>query len=170
MIHHIRKFLAASALATLPFAALAGDRTVDFAKGDPVMAEAVAAARESLPAFLAHAFSADGTALREAQLKVAIPMTDAHGDENIWVEGLTRTGEAQFTGRLANEPNYLGALHLGSEVGFTSDQIRDWGLSDRTTGKLYGHYTTRVVIEHLEPEIRSRIEDRLAKPPLPKGW
>ena len=69
MIHHILKILAASALAALPFAALAGDRTVDFAKGDPVMAEAVAAARDTLPAFLTHAFSADGTALREAQLK-----------------------------------------------------------------------------------------------------
>ena len=117
-----------------------GDPVTEFAPGDVVMNAAIAEANATLPLFLTYGFT-DPTAM----LKVAMPMVTTNADEIIWVEGLSRTATG-FAGYLANAPVDLGALRRGDYVEFEASQINDWGLRS-ADGRLYGHYTTRVIAD-----------------------
>jgi len=120
-----------------------GDPVTYFDRTDEVMNAAIAEARATLPVFLSQGFTTDGFGLPTTMLKVAIPVASGDGNEIIWVDGLSRTSRG-FAGYLANAPVDLGALQLGDYVEFSQAQINDWGIQS-PNGRLYGHYTTRVI-------------------------
>lgn len=149
--------------------ALAGDEITQFSPDDPKMNAAIGEARKTLPSFLGYAFASGNTAPANTSLKVAFP-TQNDGHEIIWVDSLQRSGANAFKGKLANAPNWLPGKKRGSPVRFTADQIRDWNLADPATGKLFGNYTTRVMLPHLPADQRQQIKSILTSKPLPKGW
>ena len=138
-----------------------GDKVVNFADSDAKMSAAIAQARKTLPVFWKH-LQAHPEMADSNSLKVALP-ADGGGHEHIWVSHIQAKGD-QITGRLANEPNGLPGMSLGSPVTFKQDQISDW--TYKKDGKLYGHYTTRIVIEHIDPAEAAQVRAVLSENPV----
>jgi uncharacterized protein YegJ (DUF2314 family) len=138
-----------------------GDEVVNFAGGDAEMNAAIAAARKTLPVFWKH-LEAHPEMAEDHSLKVAMPV-DGGGREHIWVGHIQAQG-GKITGQLANAPDSLPGLKLGSPVSFTQDQISDWSYTKG--GKLYGHYTTRIVIKHIDPAEAAQVRAMLSENPV----
>ncbi|MEM9709001.1 MAG: DUF2314 domain-containing protein [Pseudomonadota bacterium] len=141
-----------------------GDQVVVYEGTDLTMNEAQDEALRSLPDFLAHKLDADS-----AMLKVAFPVSNAQGNgfEVIWVGAVQRDGES-FAGNLANAPVDIDA-NLGDIVEFSQDMIRDWTYRGGD-GKLYGNYTTRVMLSSLAKDQADQIAAALSASPLPTAW
>lgn len=170
----MRLFLATLLVWALPHISVAGDETVQFDADDPLMTAAVSAARETLASFLDHTRGNGAWLHPDAEMKVALHTTVAARQlydvavEIIWVSDIKRNGK-NFTGRLANAPNMLGDLQFGDQVSFTQAQIRDWSLPG-ADGRMFGHYTTRVVLDRLPPEQAAGYREYLSENPAPSGW
>jgi len=145
-----------------------GDAVVDFANGDPDMAAAMMAARETLPLFLDKITDSAGNGVGNSSVKVAFDIGD-QSTEVIWVSAFQWDGDTQMTGRLANQPNYMGDLNAGDEVTFTTDMINDWALT-AADGTMWGHYTTRVIVPQLDEETANALNAMLSTEPVPADW
>jgi len=139
---------------------------VVFVAGGSSMSDAIHAAQSHLPQVFAAVMDADGKAHPALSLKVAFPVGD--GEEVIWVSKVKHTGK-RFTAVLANQPMYLEDLMAGDEVTFDKEMIADWGLVG-DGGKLFGHYTTRVLLETMPADQAAQIRALLTPAPLPAGW
>lgn len=128
------------------------------------MNAAIANAQASLEVFEA-AFAADKLTDDAFSVKVAIP-TDPDLDgptvEYIWVSLLTLDA-GQGSGVLNNQPAFFRA-NRGDFVTFRRDQIGDWQF--HRNGVRYGHFTTRVLLDHLEPDTAARIRATLSATPM----
>ncbi len=163
----MKHFLAVFAFALLtPIAGLAGDDVVQFGQQDPEMQAAIAEARVSLPQFLANTKGPDGQSVQGAGLKVEFN-AETDQSEVIWIVPFAERGEG-FVGILANEPTAMPGQHAGDMVEFTEAQIADWTYS--ADGKLYGNYTTRVMLPHVDEATRTQLNQVLAENPVPDGW
>ena len=136
----------------------AEDKVVNFGEDDAEMNAAIAAARKTLPVFWKHLQAKPDEA---SSLKVGLATSNGH--EHIWVSDIEAKGD-KITGRLANDPDNLPGLKLGSPVSFTESQISDWAYAKN--GKLYGHYTTRVVIKHIDPAEAAQVRAMLSENPV----
>jgi len=136
-----------------------GDNIVDFAGDDAEMSAAKLRARQTLPTFWRHLASHPEM---EHDLKVGMPTTGG-SLEHIWVGDIKDEGN-KIAGRLVNDPVDLAGLSMGSPVTFTRDQITDWAYVK--DGKLYGHYTTRVVVKHLDPAEAAQLNAMLSQNPV----
>ena len=143
----------------------AADHTISFANDDPAMNEAQEEARGHLDRFLATVMQDNGVARGDAAIKVAMP-TDA-GHEVIWVTPFA-IHNGTFLGRLANEPQEIPG-HAGDTVHFSRGQVRDWSFMgpDR---RIYGSFTTRALLPHLDPNQAEEIAAILSDNPLPTDW
>jgi uncharacterized protein YegJ (DUF2314 family) len=135
-----------------------GDEMVKYAAEDAAMNAAVAEAKTSLPLFLARLDA--GQIQATDGLKVGFPVDNGH--EHIWVNQIARKGD-QLTGTLANEPNWMPGLHQGSPVTFAPELVSDW--SYEKGGKLWGNYTTRVMVPSLAPEEAEAVKANLSDTP-----
>ncbi|MEO1240104.1 MAG: DUF2314 domain-containing protein [Pseudomonadota bacterium] len=142
-----------------------GDPVTLFDDADATMNAAISEAVATLPIFLANAMTTDGFGLPSAMLKVAMPTVSGGGDEIIWVEGISQTSTG-FAGYLANAPVDLGPLRHGDYVEFQAAQINDWGIRS-PSGRLFGHYTTRVIAGLPG---NAHIWDLLEPSPIPPDW
>lgn len=88
--------------------------------------------------------------------------TKGGGTEFIWAEPLSHSDQ-EIVARLANDPVHLGNLSFGSVVHVAPSLIADWCYEKN--GKLYGHYTTRVLLPRMTPEERAEASN-LAPTPL----
>lgn len=120
-----------------------GESTVVMVKtGDPRMRAAIAAARRTLPQFLALVDSPPaGT--REYTFKYPLG-----GWEHIWVDHVAHRGDT-LTGRLANVPEQEG-YRQGQRVTVPIGEVSDWAYRD-AKGVMQGHRTTRVLLPRLDP-------------------
>ncbi|SFK19984.1 YegJ family protein [Caulobacter sp. UNC279MFTsu5.1] len=139
-------------------AVAAEDQIVNFGADDAEMNAAIAAARKTLPVFWNHLRTKPG---EPSSLKVGLATSNGH--EHIWVSDIEAKGDT-ITGRLANDPDNLPGLKLGSPVTFTRAQISDWAYEKN--GKLYGHYTTRIVIKHIDPAEAAQVRAMLSENPV----
>ena len=141
-----------------------------FANTDQAMFMARSQARQTLPQALRTATISNGGLSSSLTLKVAIPVgRKSSGDtEVIWVGNLTRRSN-DYTGNLQNEPSEILNKKGGSRVRFSYDQISDWALPG-SDGRLYGHYTTRVMLGDLPASTRQQIERLLQPVPAPSNW
>lgn len=121
-------------------------------EGHPEMAEAAANARAALPEFRRLLASPAGMA--NFAIKVRFPVPGG-GSEHIWVEDLEPRGSG-FFGKLANRPENLHGLVLGSTVDVTEDMISDWAYS--RDGVYHGHFTTKVLLPRMNRRMRERVE------------
>jgi len=157
---------------------LTGAVSAQQASGDPVtsvatdneeMNAAQDTAQESLPLFLANVIAENGVALEGAGLKVAFPISGANNAEIIWITPFKWDGGSSFVGVLANQPNWMEGLNIGDTVNFSSDMIRDWSWIS-TDGKLFGNFTTRVMIPLMDDETAASMTQVLSDPAIPSDW
>lgn len=161
-----KTFCLSAAIALSATFALAGDPVINFADDDPEMNAAISKARNSMELFLQHATDASGTGLQGSLVKAALK-TD-YGFENIWIQNFKRHANGQISGELANEPNDLPGKHLGDRVTFDPSALRDWSLW--IDGKLYGNYSTRVMLPRMDETTRQDLSEILSNAPIPADW
>ena len=146
--------------------AIAGDTTIEYADNDNAMNAAQSQAQDTLPKFFQRVLSDDGHLLQDAGVKVAVP-TSNDGLEIIWVSPFMKENNG-FVGLLANDPESFEG-QVGDPIAFSADQVRDWYVFG-DNGKMYGNFTTRVMLADMSPELASQIQDMLAPAPLPDTW
>lgn len=158
--------LATGLMANAGPASEAGDPVIDYALHDATMTEAQNAAGASLHQFLNAALDGEGASRPDTGLKVAFQTADGR-TEVIWVAPFVRH-EDGFTGLLANEPMYMPNA-AGELVTFAPDAIRDWYLLGED-GRMYGSFTTRVMLARMSPARADAIRNYLSEAPLPDTW
>lgn len=113
------------------------------------LSAATAQARAHLGYFWTHEQAPTDTEY-DFRLKVSLPRTDGQkGDAWVWVESIAREGDT-LSGQLAAETPELAGIKKSDVVEFTEPQIVDWAFISGV--KLYGHYTTRVMLPRLPPD------------------
>ena len=132
------------------------------------MREAEATARAQLDLFLSNVVTAEGVAHEQAAVKVAIPTDDGNA-EIVWITPFAMLGGGQFVGILANAPRNIQESEEGDAVHFDHAQVRDWSFVGQDD-KLYGSYTTRVLLPHLNSAQAEQIGAYLSDAPLPADW
>lgn len=136
--------VAAAGPAALPVRAQ--DPTYDYRTGDPEMGSAIDTARGNLERFREDFRGQRG---EHFVVKVAIPIKGVNGREHIWMNLDTIDGDS-FVGHLANDPQRLAPLVKGSPYRAGSAMISDWGYV--RDGRMYGNYTTRVMLKRIPAE------------------
>ena len=125
---------------------------VEVAAEDVAMERAVAAAKASLPVFVARLRSpraGDGS----FAVKVAVPRADG-GAEHVWL-GRVAVGADSLRGTLDNDPEALPGWRIGDRVTAPRSAVTDWMFVER--GVLRGAYTTRVLLSRMTPDARRRL-------------
>jgi len=113
------------------------------------LSAATLAARAHLPFFWMHEQAPSATEY-DFRLKVSLPRKDGQpGKAQAWLEMVARDGAA-LSGQLAAATPELAGLKQGDVVAFSEPQIVDWAFFSGE--KLYGHYTTRVMLPKLPIE------------------
>jgi uncharacterized protein YegJ (DUF2314 family) len=115
---------------------------VNVRTSDPKMNAAIAAARRTLPKFLA-LLADPPVGTRDYTFKYPL-----EGWEHIWVDHVERRGDS-LTGRLANIPEQEG-YRLGQRVTVPISAVSDWAYRD-ANGVMQGHRTTRALLPRLDP-------------------
>lgn len=101
--------------------------------------------------------------------KVALPVNNPDVQaEMIWVDQIRRKGQI-FEARLAGYPHHMPGMRMGDTVEFFLDQIADWAVQ-AVDGRYYGYYTTRVLIQSMEPQRAAKYRATLVENPIPPQW
>ena len=153
-----------------PVTVLADGPIVLWPDSDPEMAAAFQNADDTLALFLDNTLDRRGIATDYNSLKVAFAVNAPDmAVELIWVSQIHQISDSNYEGRLDNYPQHITGKHYQSRVTFTRDQIRDWGHLS-FDGKLYGHYTTRVLLTSMPREKALEVQQILSKDPIPANW
>ncbi len=165
----LKSLAIATALAAAPLVALAGqgDPTIDYDKLDVRMNAAQDEARSHLDQFFANVLDANGIGQQGSGLKVAFPIGE-ESYEVIWVSPFGMK-DGQLVGILANEPREMDGHAAGDRVMFDRDQVRDWYFFG-ADGKMYGSYTTRVMLPDMPEDTAAQVSEMLSDAPLPADW
>lgn len=162
--------IGATFLANIGAGASADDAgpVVTLQAGHAAMSDAEAAAQRHFAKFLSHVLKPDGATLEGAAVKIAVPTGDGHA-EVIWVTPFAKTSEDGFLGVFANAPREIPGASAGDAIAFDRAQIRDWSFVGQDT-KLYGSFTTRVLLPHIPREQAAQIAALLSELPVPQDW
>ena len=109
-----------------------------------------------------------GSAEEGAAVKIAVPTGNGHA-EVIWVTPFAQTTENAFLGVFANAPQAIPSAKAGDAIVFEKSQVRDWSFMGADT-KLYGSFTTRVLLPHIPREQAAQIASVLSDLPIPSEW
>ena len=122
---------------------------------DPEMNGAMALARKTMPEFTKAFRSADPN---NKDFSIKVKFGDDKSGEHIWVGDLQYT-PAGYTGVIANVPEATPGLSMGDTVQIEPGNISDWMYLDNKH-KLYGSYTTRVLLKRMSPEERKQFDEQ----------
>lgn len=136
--------------------------------GHLAMSDAEAAAQRHFDRFLMHVLKPSGQTLESAAVKIAVPTGNGHA-EVIWVTPFAQTTENAFLGVFANAPQAIPSAKAGDAIVFEKSQVRDWSFMGADT-KLYGSFTTRVLLPHIPREQAAQIASVLSDLPIPSEW
>lgn len=145
--------------------AVADGAEVNAAAGGADLTHAHAEARIHLDRFLDRVMQENGTARGDAAIKVAV--LTASGLEEFWVTPIARYGE-----RLSGRPtsaNRAIAAKAGTTIEFSPHQVRDWSYTG-TNRRLYGNFTTRALLQHLDQNRATEVIALLSADPVPEAW
>ncbi len=149
--------------------AVAQDPVVNFAPDHPEMARAIEEARSHLDLVLSKLVDDDRQIHPALNFKARLFVNQRGVEvEYVWVEQLRIEGD-RFAGLLANDPAYMPGLKLGDKVSFARADVADWSVWS-TDGRMYGHFTTRVLLSDLPLAEAQQIEDLLSPDPMPEAW
>lgn len=142
------------------------DELMPFSTDDRAMNAAIESARQTYPQFLAAFRNAPQHTQENFAVKLGLE-TYSGGREHIWVDNLFFR-DGRLYGHLANRPQNLPGMQLGSEVEVRADLVSDWTI--HTVDGAYGSFTTRVMIERMSPREAQRYRETLAPNPIPPEW
>lgn len=137
------------------------DRIINTKADDAALNAAMKQAYDTVDVFWAK-FEAKPADVSDYVIKLGMTGEDGF-KEFIWAEPIRREGD-QVVARLANEPEHLRGLRFGSEVRVSQSLIADWSYS--RNGRVYGHFSTRVLLPKMTPEERGQVEGQLSPTPL----
>lgn len=162
--------VAATVAANLGQGAAADDTgpVVQLSASDAAMNDAESAARRHFDQFLSHVLTESGATMEGAAVKIAIPTGGEHA-EVIWVAPFAQTSPDGFLGQFANAPQHIKDATVGDTVAFHRDQVRDWSFFGKDS-KLYGSFTTRVLLPHIPRSEAAKIAMLLSDVPVPTDW
>ncbi len=153
-----------------PLGAQAQDPTINVPASDPAMSRAFSEAAETLPVFLEHSGALSGGSGDGFSIKVEVPVDHSEmDDEIIWVSTFAVKPDGIAHGLLDNEPVAIKGKRIGDRIEFHRDSIRDWSFVGHDQ-KLYGHYTTRVLLDRMSPASAAQLQQFLAQDPVPTSW
>lgn len=138
------------------------DEIVNFRDTDAEMNAAMAEARRTLPTFW-KLLASDPVVAETGKIKVGFDTSG--GLEHIWVREV-RYEKGVVRGLLDNRPVYLEASK-GDPVTIDPAKISDW--SYIRNDRMYGSFTTRVMLPSLDPEQREGLRQFLSDKPLEDG-
>lgn len=171
----LRALILAAALSVAASGAVAGpprpdngppsDTVVMYEPDDREMNAAIDAAKATLPSFW-RLFATDDVVAETGGLKVAFPVRGG-GNEYMWLSNITRDGKT-IRGVLDNIPEMdIEPVAKGDTLTIDPARIVDWYYV--RNGRMYGSYTTRVMLKHLSPreaaDYRSVLSDRPVEGP-----
>lgn len=136
------------------------DEIVGFRESDAAMNAAIAEARRSLPIFWT-LLETDPVVAASGKIKVSFDTPG--GPEHMWVREIRREG-AVVKGLLDNRPVWLKGFAKGDAVTVDPADISDWSYIRHD--RMYGSYTTRVMLPHLPAEQRETYRKFLSDKPL----
>lgn len=136
------------------------DDVVGFRESDAAMNAAIAEARGTLPTFWT-LLETDPVVAASGKIKVAFDTPG--GPEHMWVREVRREG-AVVKGLLDNRPVWLKGVSKGDPVNIDPADISDW--SYIRDNRMYGSYTTRVMLPHFPAEQREAYRKFLSDKPL----
>lgn len=161
-------FIATNAYPSVAPAATSGEiATVTLAEDDPLRTLATENALLHLEQFLDHVLDERGNLQGDAAIKVALP-GNGTSEEAVWLSPFARL-DGQMIGVLTNEPRPGHPHHVGDVITFNVSQVCDWHFFG-ADGKLYGSYTTRALLNLLEPARAAQIQATLSENPIPAQW
>ena len=85
----------------------------------------------------------------------------------LFAEALRSTREFQKS--MAESTAIMGDLNAGDRVDFSLDMVRDWSFTSER-GLLFGNYTTRVMVPHLDQSTAEQLRAVLSPAPVPNDW
>lgn len=158
----MRALLIALAVAMTPIAASAQnaappDEIIDYATQDKAMNAAIAEARRTLPEFWRMHAQVGGD---KASLKVAFPIPRG-GNEHMWLGGIERDGD-KVTGVLLNVPRDVDHKK-GQTLTIDMSRVSDWHIEKN--GRMWGNYTTRVMVDQMSAEDAAWFRQNLSATP-----
>jgi|GEM_PF-2022555 len=124
-------------------------------------------ARAHLNQFFDAVVGEDGVARKGAALRIAL-MGDNGRIEEVWVTPFARR-DGYLIGVLSDEPQRIAARRSGDLVNFQSDDVRDWSFFGED-GRMYGNYTTRLMLSAVAPAQAAEIAALLSETPAPADW
>lgn len=125
------------------------------------LSAAATQARSHLAYFWTHEQAPTDTEY-DFRLKIALPHHGQPGGAEVWLDSVARDGD-RLSGQLAAETPDLPQVKRGDIVEFSEPQITDWAFFSGE--KLYGHYTTRVMLPRLPPEQADAMRSMFADNP-----
>jgi uncharacterized protein YegJ (DUF2314 family) len=125
---------------------------INLPEDHPEMAKAIADAKAGLPEFL-RLLGSPQPDMDQFSVKVRFPVEGGH--EHIWVSDL-ELRDSTLVGKLGNDPRDIPELKLGSSVVVKQDDITDWSYVH--AGVHRGHYTTKLLLQHMPKRIRQKAE------------
>lgn len=136
----------------------------------PAAYAATQEARSHLDDFLRRTVS-DGPSDERTRVKVAFPISNfgTKQVEELWVGPIRWVDEETLAGRLDSEPNQLKDHHLGDDITFRPEMIRDWMFYGEQ-GELFGNFSTRVILDEMHQTTAREIESLLSPTATPKRW
>jgi len=166
----LTKTLAILAMVSVPATATvaaSGDGVISYDQQDLKMNAAQDEARSHLDGFLNNVLDENGVGRQGTGVKVAFPV-GGESIEVIWVSPFGMR-DGQFIGLLANEPQNMEGYNAGDTVAFNQDQVRDWFFYGED-GKMYGSYTTRVMLPDMSEDTAEELSELLSNDPVPSDW
>ncbi len=139
----------------------------DNSEASPDLNVAQVQAREHLNRFFQDVMGADGVARKGAALRIALT-GDNGRREDVWVTPFARR-DGFLMGILADEPRQSSIHSSGDLVTFSVDDVRDWSFFGED-GRMYGNYTTRLLLSAVGPDRAAEISALLSKTPAPADW
>jgi len=125
-------------------------------------------ARAHLDRFFEAVLDERGIARNGAALKVALRDERTGAGSIVWITPFARRGDL-LMGTLAAAPAPALRIRQGDLVRFHPEDVRDWSFTG-PDGRMYGNFTTRLVLNAMAPDQAARIAAILSDSPAPADW
>lgn len=138
---------------------------IDYAGDDAEMNAAMAEARRTLPIFW-KLFDSDPVVSGSAKVKMTFTDPATGGLEHLWIRDIRREG-GLIKGVVDNQPTGRVGVNKEDPVTIVPARISDWRYI--RNGRLYGSYTTRVMVPRLPLDQQALYRRVLSDTPLEDG-
>jgi uncharacterized protein YegJ (DUF2314 family) len=126
---------------------------------DDEMNAAIAYARDTLPTFWA---SCDAPKPTETGHTLKVRFDVGADVEHIWVSGVEKLSDGNYSGRLANEPSDLLGKDIDDQVEFKEVDISDWMFM--RNDKIVGGETIKAILKFMPEEEADVMRARMEQP------